>query len=96
MPEFPGGAPALRSFIAENITYPKIARENGIEGTVYVKFVVNIVGKVQDAQIARGVDPLLDAEAIRVVNMLPDFKTGMQDGKPVDVWYFVPIVLNLN
>ncbi len=91
MPEFPGGDLALRKFIANAIKYPVIAQENGIQGKVYVTFVVGKDGRVTNAQIARGVDPSLDKEALRVVNNLPTWKPGKQRGKPVNVSYTVPI-----
>jgi len=91
MPEFPGGDLALRKFIANAIKYPVIAQENGIQGKVYVTFVVGKDGKVSNASIARGVDPSLDKEALRVVNALPVWKPGKQRGKPVNVSYTVPI-----
>lgn len=91
MPEFPGGDLALRKYIANAIKYPVIAQENGIQGKVYVTFVVSKTGKVTDAKIARGVDPSLDKEALRVVNALPAWKPGKQRGKPVNVSYTVPI-----
>lgn len=91
MPEFPGGEEALRKFIATSVKYPVIAQENGIQGRVYVSFVVNTKGKVTDVKIARGVDPNLDKEAIRVVNSMPAWKPGRQRGKAVKVSYTVPI-----
>ncbi|RIJ50148.1 energy transducer TonB [Maribellus luteus] len=91
MPEFPGGDLALRKYIANAIKYPVIAQENGIQGKVYVTFVVGKDGKVTNASIARGVDPSLDKEALRVVNSLPTWKPGKQRGKPVNVSYTVPI-----
>lgn len=91
MPEFPGGEAALRRFIANSIKYPQIAQENGIQGRVYVQFVVDRDGSITDAKVARGVDPSLDKEALRVVNTLPKWKPGMQRGKPVKVSYTVPI-----
>jgi protein TonB len=91
MPEFPGGEAALRQFIANEIKYPVIAQENGIQGRVYVTFVVNTDGSIADAKIARGVDPSLDKEALRVVSTLPRWKPGMQRGKAVRVSYTVPI-----
>lgn len=91
MPEFPGGELALRKYIANAINYPVIAQENGIQGKVYVTFVVGKDGSVQDARIARGVDPSLDKEALRVVNTLPKWKPGKQRGQPVRVSYTVPI-----
>lgn len=91
MPEFPGGDAALRSFIAQSVKYPVIAQENGIQGKVYVNFVVGKDGSITNAKIARGVDPSLDKEALRVVNSLPKWKPGKQGGKPVRVSYTVPI-----
>jgi protein TonB len=91
MPEFPGGEMALRTYIANEIKYPVIAQENGIQGKVYVTFVVGKDGKVSNATIARGVDPSIDKEALRVVNTLPAWKPGKQRGKPVNVSYTVPI-----
>ncbi len=91
MPEFPGGEAALRAFIAKSINYPVIAQENGIQGKVYVTFVVDKDGGISEAKVARGVDASLDKEALRVVNMLPKWKPGKQRGKPVRVSYTVPI-----
>ncbi len=96
MPEFPGGEVALRKFIAENLQYPKITQECDISGKVYVRFVVTKIGEVANIQIVRGVDELLDMEAIRVISTLPNFKPGMQNGKPVNVWYTVPVDFQLN
>jgi protein TonB len=95
MPEFPGGEMALRTFIAQSIKYPVIAQENGIQGKVYVTFVVGKDGKVSNASIARGVDPSIDKEALRVINTLPKWKPGKQRGKPVNVSYTVPINFQL-
>lgn len=91
MPEFPGGQLALRTFIAQSIKYPVIAQENGIQGKVFVNFVVAKDGTITNAKIFRGVDPSLDKEALRVVNSLPKWKPGKQGGKPVRVSYTVPI-----
>lgn len=96
MPEFPGGDVALRTYIAQNVKYPEIAKENGLSGKVFVQFVINQKGEVQDVKIARGVDPALDKEAIRVVQNLPKWKPGSQRGKPVKVSYTVPINFQLN
>jgi len=95
MPEFPGGEMALRIFIADSIRYPIEAQEKGIQGKVYIKFVVNKKGKVTNAIVKRGVDPSLDKEALRVINILPDWKPGTQDGKNVNVGYTVPILFKL-
>lgn len=95
MPEFPGGEEALRNFIAQHIDYPDIAQENGIQGKVYVTFVVSPDGSVKNAKIARGVDPVLDQEALRVVNTMPRWSPGKQRGKAVNVAYTVPISFKL-
>jgi protein TonB len=96
MPEFPGGDLALRKYIADNVKYPEIAKENGLSGKVFVAFVINQRGEVENVKIARGVDPALDKEAIRVVQNLPKWKPGSQRGKPVKVSYTVPINFQLN
>lgn len=91
MPEFPGGELALRQHIANNIKYPVEAQEKGIQGRVYVTFVVDKEGNVANTRIARGVHPSLDMEALRVVNNLPAWVPGEQREKPVNVSYTVPI-----
>lgn len=91
MPEFPGGELALRKFIAESIKYPVIAQENGIQGKVYVNFVVGKDGRVTNARVIRSIDPALDKEALRVINSLPVWKPGLQRGEPVRVSFSVPI-----
>jgi len=91
MPEFPGGINASRQFIVKNIKYPVEAQKANAQGTVIVNFVVNSSGKVERAKVVRGVHPALDAEAIRVVNSMPDWKPGIQRGQAVDVVYTMPI-----
>lgn len=95
MPMFPGGDIELLKYIADNTNYPDIAKENNIQGRVIVRFCVTSKGGVNQVSILKGVDPELDAEAIRVVNTLPKFKPGKQGGKPVPVWYMVPITFTL-
>lgn len=95
MPMFPGGDPALLQFIAENTQYPEVAKENNIQGRVIVRFCVTSKGTVDRVSVLKGVDPELDKEAIRVVQTLPSFKPGRQGGKPVPVWYMVPINFTL-
>lgn len=95
-PEFPGGDLALQKWIARNIKYPSIARLNDIQGKVFVRFCVTKSGMVEQVSIARGVDTLLDNEAIRVVKLLPRWEPGKQRDKPVNVWYHVPINFQLN
>ena len=96
MPEFPGGGElALRKYLAKAIVYPVIAQENGIQGKVFVNFVVNKDGSVSNVKVARGVDPSIDAEAVRVVSSMPKWKPGKQRGAPVRVSYTVPISFKL-
>jgi TonB family protein len=95
MPEFPGGDLGLRKFIAKAIKYPNIAMEKSIQGRVFVKYTVNKDGSVSDAKIARGVDPSLDKEALRVIMSLPKWKPGMQNGKAVRVSLMFPITFQL-
>jgi TonB family protein len=91
MPMFPGGDSALLAYIGKNTKYPETAKANGIEGRVIIRFCVTDVGGIDRVSVLKGVDPELDAEAIRVVKTLPEFKPGKQGGKPVNVWYMVPI-----
>lgn len=91
MPQFSGGDSALRKYIAANIHYPKDAQEAGIQGKVYVNFVVTKTGEVGGVKIARGISPSLDAEALRVVKSLPKWTPGTQKGQPVNVRFTVPI-----
>jgi protein TonB len=91
MPEFPGGELALRKYIAQSIEYPIVAQESGLEGKVYINFVVDKNGKVTNAKILRGIHPSLDQEALRVINNLPKWKPGRQRGQAVNVSYTVPI-----
>ncbi len=95
MPEPPGGVVGLKKFIADHVVYPQIAKETGIEGKVYVRFCVNSSGNIERVHIARGVDPLLNNEAMRVVKILPKWKPGENGGRKVSVWYTVPIVFKL-
>ncbi len=91
MPAYPGGESALREFIQKSIDYPVIAQENGIQGKVYITFVVSADGSVKNAKVVRGVDPVLDQEALRVVNTMPRWWPGRQRGENVNVQYTVPI-----
>jgi len=96
-PEFPGGGEAaLLQWIAKNTEYPEIAKENQIQGRVFVGFVIGKDGSVTDVKILRGVDPYLDKEAKRVVEAMPNWKPGKQRGKPVKVSFQVPINFKLN
>jgi len=95
MPAYPGGDKAMMEFIYANIQYPEIAKENNIQGRVILRFCVTYKGGVDQVQIIRGVDKSLDEEAARVIKMLPAWKPGKQGGKPVNVWYSVPVTFQL-
>ena len=96
MPMYPGGEMELLRFIAENTHYPDSAKAQGIEGRVIVRFIVTTAGNTEGISVLKGVHPLLDAEAIRVVSLLSGFKPGIQGGQPVNVWYMVPITFTVN
>jgi TonB family protein len=96
MPQYPGGDMELLKFISENTNYPDSAKAHNIQGKVIVRFIVNKDGNVVEPEILKGVDPLLDAEALRVVNKLKEFAPGTQGGKPVSVYYMVPISFTLH
>jgi len=95
MPVFKGGNDALNRYILENIVYPKESKDKLTEGTVYVSFIVNQKGKVTKVKILRGVDHLLDAEALRVIKSMPDWTPGKQKGEVVSVAFTLPIKFRL-
>ena len=96
MPEFPGGQQALFKYLSENVKYPVIAQENGIQGRVICQFVVNRDGSIVDVEVVRsGGDPSLDKEAVRVIKSMPKWKPGKQRGKAVRVKYTVPVNFKL-
>jgi TonB family protein len=95
MPVFRGGDSALLKFVAENTIYPKDAKEKGIQGQVYARFMINTDGTVSDISIVKSADPSLDAEALRVISMLPGFIPGKLNGVVVPVWYIMPISFKL-
>ena len=95
MPSFPGGDAALMSYLANNIHYPTVAAENGVQGRVVVGFVVERDGSITDVRILRGVDPSLDREAMRVVKSMPRWTPGKQNGSAVRVKYQVPVAFRL-
>lgn len=95
MPRFPGGDAELLKFIAENTHYPDSAKAKNIQGRVIVRFAISKEGQVGNVTILKGVDPLLDEEAMRITKLLPDFAPGYQGGKPVSVWYMIPITFTL-
>ena len=91
MPVFPGGEAALQKFIHDHLKYPAVSLEEGVQGTVMLRFVVNENGSVGEVQILKSLDTYCDREAKRVVQSLPRFTPGRQQGKPVKVWFQVPI-----
>lgn len=95
MPQFPGGPAELMKYIAKHLRYPVVAQENGIQGRVILRFVVSKTGKVENVTVLRSLDPSCDKEAIRVVQSLPDWIPGKQNGRNVPVYYTCPIVFRL-
>jgi len=96
MPMFPGGDSTLLSYIMQNTKYPESAKTNKIQGRVIIRFCVNSTGSVDRVSVLKSVSPEIDTEAIRVVSSLPSFIPGRQGGKPVPVWYMVPVNFALN
>jgi protein TonB len=95
-PEFQGGYEAMMNFIRKNMRYPASARRMGVDGTVYVQFVVGKDGTISEVKTIRGISADCDKEAERVVNMMPNWKAGKQNGKPVFVRFVLPIRFKLN
>jgi len=95
MPQFPGGEEELLKFIHDNLRYPPVAAEVGIEGRVTIRFVVSRNGDVVDVTVIRGLDPSCDKEAVRVVKMMPKWIPGRQNGRNVPVYYTLPVVYKL-
>lgn len=95
MPSFPGGDQELFKFLNDNVKYPVIAQENGIQGRVICQFVVNKDGTIVDVEVVRSVDPSLDKEAIRVIKAMPKWTPGLQRNKPVRVKYTLPVMFRL-
>ena len=92
MPSFKGN---VNAWLSSHLQYPAVAAENGIQGRVIVKFVVGRDGGVSQAQVVRGVDPSLDREALRVVNSMPKWNPGMNNGQAANVWFTLPITFKL-
>ncbi len=95
MPSFPGGASGLMAYLSQNIKYPVVAEENGIQGRVVLTFVVERDGSITDVRVVRSVDPSLDAEAKRVIRSMPKWKPGKQNGSAVRVKYTTPVTFRL-
>jgi TonB family protein len=95
MPQYPGGEKVMMYFLSVNTKYPPEAKAAKIEGTVVVNFLVSRAGKIENVKVVKSVHPALDAEAVRVVSTMPDWSPGKQNGKPVDVYYSIPIEFSL-
>lgn len=95
MPEFPGGQTSLFQYLQKNIEYPEIAKESGIQGRVFVTFVVEKDGSVTDVRVLRGIGGGCDEEAVRVVKSMPKWNPGKQRGKPVRVQFNLPVKFTL-
>ncbi|MGE0560446.1 MAG: TonB family protein [Flavobacteriales bacterium] len=95
MPEFIGGTAKLFEYLGKNLKYPELAKSTGISGKVFVQFVVDKNGKIKDTKVIQGINTLLDKEALRVVEAMPDWTPGRQHGKPVSVIYNLPISFKL-
>ena len=96
MPSFPGGDAERMKFLADNIKYPPFALENGIQGTVYVQFIIDSKGNITDFKLQRGIGGGCDEEAERVIKMMPQWHAGKQNGKAVRVIYNMPVVFRIN
>ena len=95
MPSFPGGQTALVAYLQENLKYPQSARDNGIQGRVYVNFVVEKDGSISNVKVNRGIGGECDEEAVRVIKAMPKWIPGVQKGQTVRVSYMMPIVFKL-
>lgn len=96
MPVFPGGTEGLKTYLRENVKYPRVCQQQGIQGRVIAKFVVNADGSIDDAAVIKPVNVFLDREALRVINAMPKWKPGIKDGKAIRVRYTIPITFKLN
>lgn len=91
MPEFPGGEQAMNDFLWKNLKYPQMAKDKGIQGKVWLSFVVDKDGTIKDVEVLRGIGGGCDEESVRVVKLMPKWKPGYQSGKPVMVKFRFPI-----
>ena len=95
MPQYPGGDSLMIDFILKNINYPESAKKAGIQGRVFIRFCVTKTGDVDRVSVLKGVDPAINAEAVRVVSLLNNWKPGRQGGQPVNVWFQMPVEFKL-
>lgn len=94
-PQFPGGPSALFDYLQNNLKYPVVAEENGVQGRVICKFIVEPDGSISDVEVTESVDPSLDREAVRLIKSMPLWTPGKQNGKPVRVYMTVPVTFRL-
>jgi protein TonB len=95
-PQFPGGQAKLFEFIGQNIKYPQAAVDSSIQGKVYVGFMIDTLGNVKDVSVLKGIEPELDAEALRVIQSMPKWTPGQLSGKKVNIRYTLPIIFKLD
>ncbi|MCR5712250.1 MAG: energy transducer TonB [Prevotella sp.] len=91
MPSFPGGTQGLANYLGQNIKYPEVCEENGVQGRVICSFIVEKDGSISNIEVEKRVDPALDREAVRVIQNMPKWKPGSDHGKAVRVIYHLPI-----
>jgi protein TonB len=96
IPSYPGGDEARIKFIQDNLQYPIVAKQNNIQGTVYVKFMVEANGTISDINILKGIGGGCDEEALRVVKIMPKWLPGSQNGKPTKIYFNMPIIFKLD
>lgn len=96
MPQFPGGQVEMNKYISENLQYPKVAKDNGIQGRVVLRFVVDKDGSISDVQVVRSLDPSCDKEAVRVIKSMPKWNPGKQNGREVPVYFTLPVTFKIH
>ena len=96
MPQFPGGEAGLHRYLQQNLKYPARARDKGVEGKVYISFSVNKTGQVTNVEVLKGIDSECDKEAVSIIEGMPLWKPGTQQGKPVSVRFVIPVYFRLN
>lgn len=96
MPQFPGGNEEMYRFIKDNLKYPVVDQEMGVQGRVTVRFVVSKTGEISDIQLMKGISPSCDKEAMRVIKSMPKWIPGKQHGNPVNVYFTMPIHFKLS
>ena len=95
MPSFPGGSEGLMKYFAQNIRYPVVAQKKGKQGRVIVQYIIGADGSISNVNVIRSIDPSLDAEAVRVVESMPKWEPGIQNGEKVSVKYTLPVMFRL-